>query len=156
MAATNPSEEGQVFELAPINPNRFVIPGTSVVAEFIPPQADRPQQIRVTGAGPKPQISQQVTGSFLPSAAELRAFAGEYFSAELDVTYIVAERNGELLIRTPGRTDTPIRPLLPDTFYAPRFVDVVRFSRDRAGLVRGFTLHSEGAWGLQFQRVLRR
>jgi CubicO group peptidase (beta-lactamase class C family) len=153
MASTNPSEEGQVFELAPISPNRFVIPGTPVVAEFIPPADGRPQQIRVTGAGPKPQISQQVTGTFSPSSAELRAFAGEYSSAELEVTYIVVERDPGLVIRTSGRADIPIRPLLPDTFYAPRLVDVVRFSRDHDGVVTGFTLHSDGAWGLRFQRV---
>jgi CubicO group peptidase (beta-lactamase class C family) len=153
MASTNPSEEGQVFELVPISPNRFVIPGTPVVAEFIPPADGRPQQIRVTGTGPKPQISQQVTGTFSPSSAELHAFAGEYSSAELEVAYMVAEWDSGLVIRTPGRADIPIRPLLPDTFYAPRLVDVVRFSRDHDGVVTGFTLHSDGAWGLRFQRV---
>ena len=156
MASTNPSDEGQVFELVPIGPDRFIIPGTPVVAEFIAPIAGRPQEIRVTGAGPKPQVSQLVTGSFSPSSAELRSFAGEYSSAELDVTYIVAQRDSGLVIRTPGRPDIPIRPLLPDTFYAPRLIDVIRFSRDRHGVVTGFTLHSEGAWGLEFQRALRR
>jgi len=119
MASSNPSEEGQVFELVPISSNRFVIAGTPIVAEFIPPAGSRPQEIRVTGAAPKPQVSQQVTGSFSPSPAELRAFAGDYSSAELDVTYIVAARDSGLVIRTPGRADTPIRPILPDTFYAP-------------------------------------
>lgn len=156
MASASPSEEGQVFELVPIDANRFIIPGTPVVAAFVPPTGDRAQEIRVTGAGPKPQVSQQVTGSFSPSSAELRSFTGEYSSAELDVTYMVAPRDSGLILRTPGRADIPIRPLLPDTFYAPRLVDVVRFSRDHDGVVTGFTLHSEGTWGLRFQRVPRR
>lgn len=97
-----------------------------------------------------------MTGSFSPSPAELRSFAGEYSNAELDVTYIVAQRDSGLVIRTPGRADIPIQPLLLDTFYAPRLVDVVKFSRDPKGVVTEFTLHSEGAWGLRFHRVLRR
>jgi CubicO group peptidase (beta-lactamase class C family) len=154
MASADPSEEGQVFEIVPISPNRFVIPGTPIVAEFIPPAGGRPQEIRVTGAGPKPQVSRQVTGSFSPSPVELRAFAGEYSSPELEVRYIVAARDSRLIIRTPGRADIPLWPLLADTFYAPRLVDVVRFSRDRQNVVRGFTLHSEGAWGLRFDRAV--
>ena len=153
MASTTPGEEGQVFELTPISPNRFAIAGTPIVAEFTPPAGGRPQEIRVTGAGPKPQVSQRVTGSFSPSPAELRAFAGDYWSAELDVTYIVVAQDSGLVIRTPGRVDIPMQPLLPDTFYAPRLLEVVRFSRDREGVVTGFTLHSEGAWGLGFERV---
>lgn len=39
MASTDPSEEGQVLELVPIGPNRFVIAGTPIVAEFDPPTA---------------------------------------------------------------------------------------------------------------------
>jgi hypothetical protein len=86
------------------------------------------------------------------SPAELRAFAGEYASAELDVTYSVVVRGTGLVIRTPGRADVPIRPVLPDTFNAPGLVDIVRFSRNRDGAVTGFTLHSEGVWGLRLQR----
>jgi CubicO group peptidase (beta-lactamase class C family) len=156
LASTNPSGEGQVFELVPISPNRFVIPGTPIVAEFIPPAGGRPQEIRVTGAGPRPQISQQVTASFSPSPAELRAFAGEYSSDELEVTYTVAVRDSGLVLRTPGRADNPIRPLLPDTFHASQLVEVIRFSRDGDDVITGFTLHSEGAWGLRFERVCRR
>lgn len=156
MASANPGVEGQVFELVPISPNRFVIPGTPIAAEFILPAGGRPQEIHVTGAGPKPQVSLQVTGSFFPSRTELRAFAGEYSSAELEVAYTVAARDSGLVVRTPGRPDIPIRPLLPDTFYAPQLFEVVRFSRDAKGIVTGFTLHSEGAWGLRFQQVLRR
>jgi CubicO group peptidase (beta-lactamase class C family) len=153
MASSSPTEEGQVFELVPIGPNRFAIPGTPIVAEFARRAGTRAQEIRVTGAGPKPMVSEQVTESFFPSSRELRAFPGDYFSDELDVRYIVAVHDSRLVIKAPGRPDIPMQPLLPDTFHAPRLVDVVRFSRDRNGVVTGFSVHSEGAWGLRFERV---
>ena len=153
MASGNPTEEGQVFELAPLGPNRFTIPGTQVVAEFVPASAGRPQEIRVTGAGPRPQISQLISGSFVPSAADLRAFAGDYSSVDLAVTYTVAVRDSGLVLRVPGRADIPMQPVVADTFHARQLVDIVRFSRDRGGAVTGFTVHSDGAWGVAFERV---
>ena len=68
MASPNGSESG-AFELTPIGPNRFVILGTPIVAEFVPPTLGKPQEIHVTGAGPKPTISQLITTSFTPSSA---------------------------------------------------------------------------------------
>lgn len=156
MASSGPTEEGQLFELVPIGSNRFAIPGTAVIAEFVQRAGGRAHEIRVTGVGPKPMVSEQVTESFVPSPSELRAFAGDYFSDELDVRYVVVVRDSGLAIRTPGRPDIPVHPLLPDTFHAPGLVDVVRFWRDREDVVTGFTVHSEGAWGLRFERVRQR
>ena len=101
MASGSPSEDGQVFELVPVAPTRFVIPNTPVVAEFVAPERGRPQEIRVTGAGPKPTVSQQVTASFTPSPLELRAFAADYSSSELEVTFTVAVRSSGLVAERP-------------------------------------------------------
>ncbi len=63
---------GDSAELRPISVNRFSIPGAPVVAEFVVPSEGRPRQIRVTGAGPKPMVSEQVAEGFAPTAAQLR------------------------------------------------------------------------------------
>ena len=63
---------GDSVELRPLDKNRFSIPGAPVVAEFLPPSEGRPRQIRVTGAGPKPFVSDQVVEGFAPTAAQLR------------------------------------------------------------------------------------
>ena len=68
-------------ELRPIDMNRFSIPGAPVVAEFVAPSEGRPRQVRVTGAGPKPFVSEQVVEGFAPTAAELREYAGRYANA---------------------------------------------------------------------------
>ena len=79
-------------ELRPIDANRFSIPGAPVVAEFVAPTDGRPRQIRVTGAGPKPFVSEQVIEGFAPTAAQLREYAGRYANADLDVTYDIVAR----------------------------------------------------------------
>jgi len=146
--------EGESVELTPVSENRFVISGTPIVAEFVPAAPGRPQQVRVTGAGPKPVVSQQVTNSFAPSSAELRAFAGEYTSAELEGTYMLVPRDSGLVLQIPGRNDIVLQPIFPDAF-AGGVVGVVKFSRDARGAVTGFTANSSGVRGLRFGRVKR-
>ena len=108
----------------------------------------------MTGAGPKPVVSRQVTNSFAPSSAELRAFRGEYTSVEVEGTYTLAARDSGLVIQIPGRTDIALQPIFLDAF-AGAIVGVVKFSRDAGGAVTGFTANSSGARGLRFDRVKR-
>ena len=63
---------GDSVDLRPMTVNRFSILGAPVVVEFVPPSEGRPRQIRVTGAGPKPFVSEQVVEGFAPTAAQLR------------------------------------------------------------------------------------
>ncbi len=144
--------EGESVELTPVSENRFVVSGTPIVAEFVPAAPGRPQEVRVTGAGPKPVVSQKLD-AFALSSTELRAFAGEYTSPELEVTYKLAARDSGLVIQIPGRTDIALQPIFPDGFAG--FVGVVKFSRDGGGAVTGFTANSSGARGLRFDRMKR-
>jgi hypothetical protein len=151
MASVNASDSGG-FELTPIGPNRFVILGTPIVAEFVPPTSGKPQEIHVTGAGPKPTISQLITTSFTPSSAELRAFEGTYTSDEVHGTYTVVARDSGLAIEIPGRTDIPLEPLFTDAFSAGNW-GAVKFSRNPNGVVSAFTTHAAGMRGLRFDRA---
>jgi CubicO group peptidase (beta-lactamase class C family) len=146
-------DESESVELTPVSDNRFVIPGTPVVAEFVPAAPGRLQQVRVTGAGPKPVVSQKVE-AFAPSSADLRVFAGEYSSLELEGTYTLVAREGSLAIQIPGRTEFVLQPIFKDVF-AGGVVGVVKFSRDPRGAVTGFTANSSGVRGLRFNRVKR-
>jgi CubicO group peptidase (beta-lactamase class C family) len=148
-AGTDPS-----VELTPVSANRFALPGTSIAIEFVPAAAGRPQEIHVTGAGPKPIVMQQVTTSFAPSSTDLSAFAGEYRSEELEVTYTLAALESSLVIQIPGRSDISLRPIFSDAFHGS-VVEVVEFSRDARGIVTGLTLHANGVRSLRFDRVKR-
>jgi len=153
LRASSDTGEGDSVELTPVSEDRFVIPGTAVVVEFVPAASGRAQEIHETGTGPKPVVSQKVD-AFAPSSTELRAFAGEYTSPELEVTYTLAARDSGLVIQMPGRPDVVLQPIFPDAF-AGAGVNVVKFLRDAGGVVTGFTANSRGARGLRFDRVKR-
>ncbi len=141
------------WELAPMSANRFIIAGTAVALEFVPRASGRTQHIHVTGDLPKTQVLQQLE-AFAPSSAQLRAFAGEYTSPDLDVTYGLGARASGLVIQIPGRKDIVLQPIFPDGF-AGELVGVVKFARDARGAVTGFTVNTYGVRSLRFDRVKR-
>jgi CubicO group peptidase (beta-lactamase class C family) len=151
MASMNASESG-AFELTPIGANRFVVAGTSIIAEFVPPAAGKPQEIHVAGAGAKPMVSQLITMPFTPSRAQFRDFEGTYISDEVHGTYTVVARDSDLVIQIPTRSDIVLQPVFTDSFGGD-IVGVVTFSRNSHGVVTGFTLHAPGARGLRFDRA---
>ena len=151
MASENASDSGG-HELMPIGANRFALVGTPIVVQFVPGAAGKPQEIHVTGAGPKPMVSQLITTPFAPSNAQLRAFEGTYTSDEVHGTYAVVTRDSGLAIEIPGRSDIALQPLFTDAF-GGHAVGVVKFSRDADGVVTGFTMNAPGVRGLRFKRA---
>jgi CubicO group peptidase (beta-lactamase class C family) len=139
------------FELIPVDETHFVMAAVGVAVEFVPATAGRPQEIRVTGDGPKPYASQLVTETPAPSRAALDAFAGDYRSCELDTAYAIRARDAGLVIQIQGRADIDLKPLLPDTFTG-NLVGMVTFSRDPRGVVTGFTINANDVRGLRFDR----
>src|SRR5262249_16138008 len=114
MASTDAGEEN-FFELVPLDTNRFTIPGTAVVVEFVPSSDGRPQEAHGTGHGPKPKVSQRLP-PFTPTSAYLRGFAGEYTSSEIETTYAVVTRGSDLVVEMPGRSSVTLRPVFEDAF----------------------------------------
>jgi CubicO group peptidase (beta-lactamase class C family) len=139
-------------ELRPIDRNRFSIPGAPVVAEFVAPGEARPRQIRVTGAGPKPYVSEQVVEGFAPTAQQLREYAGSYANADLDVTYELVARASGLVLQIPGRAEIALQPVFPDAFYGS-LVDLIRFSRGAGPQATAFTVNRSSVRNLRFERA---
>jgi CubicO group peptidase (beta-lactamase class C family) len=139
-------------ELRPIDMNRFSIPGAPVVAEFVAPSEGRPRQIRVTGAGPKPFVSEQVVEGFAPTAAQLREYAGRYANADLNVTYALVARASGLVIQIPGRAEIALRPVFPNAFYGS-LVDLIKFSHGAGPQATVFTVNRTSVRNLRFERV---
>lgn len=143
---------GDSVELTPIDRNRFIVPHAPIVVEFVPGSGTRPQEVRVSGFGPQPAISHRVETGFAPSPLELRAFAGEYVNADLDVTYTLVAAASGLLVRIPGRTEIPLQPIFPEAFYGS-LVDLIQFSRDARRVVTGFTINRTSVRNLRFERA---
>jgi hypothetical protein len=152
MASADAGEDNSI-ELTPVTTNRFIVPGTSLTIDFVPATSERPQELHVTGDGPKLRVSQRVQG-FAPSSAQLRAFAGEYASPELGVSYKILARESDLVAQMPGRPDVELGPVFQDAF-SGRVLNVVKFSHDTRGAIVGFTINTSGARGLRFDRVNR-
>ena len=142
---------GDSVELRPIDMNRFSVPGAPIVAEFIAPTGGRPRQIRVTGAGPKLLVSEQVVEGFAPTATQLLEYAGSYANADLNVTYTLVARASGLVVQIPGRAEIALQPVFPDAFYGS-LVDLIKFSR-RGGPRAAFTLNRTSVRNLRFERV---
>jgi hypothetical protein len=139
-------------ELRPIDASRFSIPGAPVVAEFVAPNEGRPRQIRVTGAGPKPFVSEQVVEGFAPTAAQLREYAGRYMNTDLNVTYELVARASGLVVQIPGRAEIALQPLFRDAFYGS-LVDLIKFSRAAGQKPTAFTINRTSVRNLRFERV---
>lgn len=83
------------------------------------------------------------------SKQELRAFAGEYISPEIETTYTIVARDSDLLLKMPGRSATDMRPIFHDAFVG---LEIIKFSRGAKGAVTGFTVNRPDLRGLRFDR----
>jgi hypothetical protein len=138
------------FELTSIAANRFLFQNR-VPLEFVPATAGREKEWHV-GEGKDYGLWQVVTFRVPPSG--LRAYAGEYRSDELDVTYRLEPLDSALVVKSTGRPEVTIVPFSKDVFVGD-WVGIVTFSRDSRRAVSGFTVNRENARGLRFDRMKR-
>lgn len=98
-----------------------------------------------------------------PDSAALADYAGTYFSGELDTVWQLAVRDGDLVLRRPGRADGPLLPMRPDVFnrhfglWNEPLVAGFEFSRDSTGRITHFTITTppgaDVVRGLRFVRA---
>ncbi len=130
--------------LTPVSPNRFMIPG--ITLEFSPAEAGRPQSWHVIDGDGQRLLELQLM-KFDIAKADLPAFAGEYRSDELDVTYTVAVRDSSLVVQS-----SILHPVFQDAFVGD-YMGTVRFLRDARGAITAFTLNRSNARGVRFERL---
>lgn len=89
-----------------------------------------------------------------PTAAALRAYAGSYYSPELDITWPVAVEDGRLVLKAKPSSLTevagPLTPALRDAFTAGGAF--IQFTRDKAGRVTGFGVSASRMRDIRFER----
>lgn len=137
----------------PVAANRFVIQGTSVVLAFAPGPDGAIRTLRVVGrTAAAPTTLERVT-PFTPPPGSLAAFAGDYYSDELDSTYTLAVADGALTFRIARRPAHALQPIRPDTFAGP-LVGAMTFARGPGGAITGFMVHGDGSRGIRFERVV--
>jgi CubicO group peptidase (beta-lactamase class C family) len=86
-----------------------------------------------------------------PDEERLQAYAGTYFSSELNAVYLVSARNGKLFARHP-RGEFELQPLEQDEFAAPD-VGVVKFNCVTRTRCDSFAITTERVRNLRLDKV---
>jgi CubicO group peptidase (beta-lactamase class C family) len=134
------------FEITPTAPNRFRF-FNGIPFEFVPTSAGKPKEWHV-GEGKEQRVWTLVT--FAPSAADVRSYAGDYRSDELNVTYTIEPKDSSLVVAH----NVTVAPFAKDVFVGD-WVGIMKFSRDARGAVDSFTVNRANAKGVRFSRVTR-
>ena len=85
-------------------------------------------------------------------AAASAAYSGKYHSAEIDATYRLLVKNGDLLLQFKWDPALKLDPVAPDTFESGELGALV-FHLDADGRVMGFSLYEVSARGVAFERT---
>lgn len=138
--------QGNESELAPLGGDRFALTGGP--AEVLFPS---PREMHVLVPGDKPAVFQKVE-PFAPAPAEIAAYAGTFYSEELDITFNLSAEEGRLVLRTRRQSEPlPLDPVFANAFRFPGG-PLLRFTR-AGDKVTGFTIDAGRARNLGFSRV---
>lgn len=154
---------GQRIELRALSPTEFAPVGIPIEAKltFEASSQGRPRRIRITGEEEIAAVYEAIP-DYAPSAAELAAYAGEFASDELGVTFRLAMVDGKLKLiamedvagfkRTGGIPLNELRPVLPDEFEITGTPVTLRFQHGANHAVTGFALDAGRTRGMMFAR----
>jgi hypothetical protein len=88
-----------------------------------------------------------------PGAGGLAAYAGRYYSAEVESVYDIALENDTLVVRHRRIGAVPLEPRSRDVFDAEGPIGELRFERDDAGRITGFSVANGRTRGVRFVRM---
>ena len=112
--------------------------------------AGAPLRMRESDGRSKPRLWEAVS-AFSPTPTDLGAFAGTYYSEEIDTTYTLYVEDGKLKARFRPAQRFELRPVYADAFETEG--DVLRFTRDSSGRVAGFQVYAVRVRHLRFIRT---
>jgi CubicO group peptidase (beta-lactamase class C family) len=137
---------GRVFRLAPLSADRFrsLNPAFDVIVRF----EREPRRLHVETVDGDTTTYEAVE-PFQPNAARLAEYAGEYYSDELEATWLVEVRDDSLFVE--GGPEGALAPTVEDEFRLRALR--LEFVRDDAGRVAGIVVDAGRVRGLQLERV---
>jgi CubicO group peptidase (beta-lactamase class C family) len=139
---------GDTYALTPLGGRRFRLDDgpADLTLEF----EDGPSGRRLReGAAPRPVTLWDAVQPVAPTAAEMAAYAGRYYSEELDATYALEMKDGALAL-TARRLGGALAPSVRDEFTLGSMV--LRFERDAQGRPAAFRLGQGRIRNLRFAR----
>jgi CubicO group peptidase (beta-lactamase class C family) len=137
---------GSENELVPTGPNRFE---SASGAQYIFTVSQPPRLEVLSGPEARPVIYVSVPAAN-PSAQRLAAYAGTYYSEELEVSFVFSVRDGRLVVKHRLASEATLAPTYADGFTEGG--TTIRFTRNRAGQIDGLSLTSGRVRHLHFVR----
>lgn len=137
------------YELRALSEDRFRLLVAPVDLTFEKAKPGGPQEFLLKSGGGKPDRFAAVP-SFSPSASQLNDYTGIYSSEEIEPLYdIRLEKDNLVLHRLRNKPDT-LHPVTLDFFAGS--IGSVRFTRNSAGRISGFTLSTGRIKNLRFEK----
>jgi len=133
----------------PLSATMFAVADGSRQAVFEPGPPGAPLRMRDSDGRSKPREWEAVA-AFDPKPEELEAFAGTYYSEEIDMTYRLYIEGGKLKAWFRPAQRSQLSPIYTDAFETEG--DIVRFTRDDAGRIDGFLVYASRVRHLRFVR----
>lgn len=140
------------FELIPTDDSRFAIRDPQIDAEvrFTAVAGDGLQMSVLIEGADEPRLLE----SFVPrepSSEDLEAYAGTFFSEELDVAYTLDVEDGSLVFRIVRHEAHELEPLFDEIFSSDEY-GTLEFQRGADGAIEGFMLDAGRVRNLRFDR----
>lgn len=142
--------KGSPDPLVPLGNGVFRVSGSTHEWRFSAPTAGAPRELRITDAWPMPRIFTRLT-SPAPSTSALTAYAGQYRSDEVDMTYTVRVENGKLSMHWARGASFALEAVGGDHFIDGIYT--VTFTRAASGDVNGLTISTRRVRRLRAERV---
>jgi hypothetical protein len=89
------------------------------------------------------------------ASSSLADYSGTYASDELDVRFVIAVKDGKLVLRRRPADEFELRPVYADDFESGGGLGTLRFARDAAGVLTGFSFYAGRVVDVRFKRVSR-
>jgi len=142
------------FRLVPTSDTSFTVQGIPASVEFGRDAAKKVNAATLVQNGARQRATRQAAtaaATWTPSAADLTAMSGRYFSDELETFWEFVVVNGKLVARQRRSADVPLTATTKDTFTGGAIT--LQLERDRIGQVIGFYVNVARSRDIRFERV---
>lgn len=141
---------GSPAELVPVGNDAFSVAGAPLSIEVTFEPAGKAMVVKRATDPPETERFERAE-AFAPGAADLAAYAGSFYSEELDTTYAVRVKDGKLWAQVRTNRPQELRPAVRDLFVGPQGIRI-EFARGSEGRVSGFTVQAGRVRNIRFAR----
>lgn len=141
------------IQIVPTSPTSFRLLGVEASVTFLQNDDDEVTGLTLFQNGERhaTRLAGEAEARWDPTPDDLEAFAGRYFSEELETYYTIAVEEGALVVQHRRLDEFRLRPGEPDRFAGGGFT--FAFERDRNRQVIGFYLANGRTRDVRFERV---